>query len=157
MSRIVFIILLLAFGWDEGNAQIKGIREGDRVKITSTSNQEITGKVISVLPSELYLLKEDSSRVDVSFYDIDELKVRTRISKTVRGVLKGAAIGGLSMGFITMATFPADDFFGGSQSRAEWFLEGARAGTVLGSVIGLYVGAAQKDQWWKKKQIEFYG
>jgi len=153
-SRIVLIVVLVLV-LDNANAQIKGIDEGDQVKITSIYGQEITGKVISILPSELCLMKEDSSRVDVSMYDIDELKVRTRISKTVRGVLKGGAIGGFSMGFITMATFSGGDFLSSSQSSSEWFLEGARAGIVFGCVIGLVVGAAQKDQWWKKKKVEF--
>lgn len=146
-------------------AQIKGVNEGDQIRITapSISEDKITGIVIDTsLISIIRISKENyhypnPKWIDIPLVTIEQLEVWKEARRTGRGALVGAGLGGFTMGIIVMASnepCETDEWCFIEFSNGEAFLMGTIVGILPGAFIGAIVGSTIKTEKWKRIRFE---
>ena len=141
------------------SAQVEEVTPGDRVRILAPgiSDTVVTGRVTEISDSSMSIspsgVEGQYESIAVPYHVIRTLEVSRQVRRTGHGALWGAGIGGFSLGFVWMTSASGDDFFGSGQSNGELFWEGARAGLVLGGLIGAVVGTAKKKEKWKRVPV----
>lgn len=161
-SMMVLFVLCVGFLLEAASAQIKGVNEGDLIRVTapSVSDSLITGEVRSVTQKIVRITKErlTHSWTDIPIGDIEQLEIRRVVRKTGRGALIGGGVGAFTLGFVTLASNkhcdPDDNWCIEFFTDGEAFLVGAAIGLLPGVLIGAAIGSGTKDEKWKKIPVE---
>lgn len=156
----VAILVYLFYISGTATAQIKGVKEGDQIRITapSVSDNKITGIILNISKSMIRISNENYQYpelkwIDIPLESIDQLEVRKTVRKTGRGALVGAGIGGVTLGILTMASnepCEPDEWCFIEFSDGEAFLMGAALGGLAGALTGAIVGSTIKTVGWKQ-------
>lgn len=142
-------ILLAAFAaTSEAQANL---REGAKVRITSTSGPRVTGVVQQVTPDSIFVFTDGvGARYGIARSKITATQISEGKSMS-RGALKGLAWGTGVMGVfggLLVATVGKDDEFerkyGDGDSPGEAFVNGVVAGALFGPLIGAFV---KSEKW----------
>ncbi|NBC05029.1 MAG: hypothetical protein GVY20_15200 [Bacteroidetes bacterium] len=156
--NLYLAFLLIIFSFQLAEAQIEGISEGDRVKVTAPSvkSGNIKGAIITLEDSFLTVSESDTT-FTVDYSSIRSLKV-SKDEKLAIG--KGALIGGLSgaltVGMISLATnepCDEDEWCIIEYTNAEAFGIGALIGGLGGMAAGALIGAFITIDRWEKVPV----
>lgn len=121
-----------------------GLREGSRIRITSTSGPDMTGVVQSFSSDSIFIFAEpNGNRLGVARSSISEVRV-SKGKSVAQGVKKGALWGGLigvGAGAIVIAgggddaQLKRDTGFSKSDLAATAVLEGLGIGMLIGALV----------------------
>ncbi|MFH5832672.1 hypothetical protein ACG2F4_15055 [Halalkalibaculum sp. DA3122] len=163
MKTTALLLVLFVGGLpDTVLAQIKGVHEGDHIRITApaVSDSIITGQVDSITQDRILVtgVYSPNSWTEIPINAIEQLEIRKEVRKTGRGALVGGGIGAFTIGIITLASNescdPDDQWCTIEFSDGEAFLMGAAAGSLAGVVIGAIIGSASKGEKWERIPVE---
>lgn len=157
--RLGFAILVIFFAFQTAVAQIEGVREGDRVKISApvVTSGNIIGTV-STLENSFFTVVEKDTIFTVDYGSIRSLKISEGEKLAIgKGALIGGLGGALTVGMISLATNESCDEdewclfeFTGPQA----FGIGALVGGLGGMAAGAFVGAFITIDRWKKVPVD---
>ncbi len=122
------------------------LREGMKVRITSTSGPRVTGVVQQVTPDSVFVFTDGvGARYGIARSKITATQISEGKSMS-RGALKGLAWGtgvmGAIGGLIVVTVGKDDEFerkYGDGDSPGEFFVNGVVAGAMFGPLIGAFV------------------
>lgn len=150
---LLVIIIFLTF--QTAHAQIEGVSEGDRVKITAPSvkSGNIKGAVITLKDSFLIVSEKDTT-FTISYESIRRLQVSEGEKLAIgKGALIGGLSGALTVGMISLATNETCDEdewclieFTGAQAFGMGAIIGGLGGMAAGALIGAFITI---DRWEK--------
>ncbi|WP_237854823.1 hypothetical protein [Rhodohalobacter sulfatireducens] len=153
---MAFLLIILSFQLAE--AQIEGISEGDRVKVTAPSvkSGNIKGAIITLEDSFLTVSEKDTT-FTISYESIRRLQVSEGEKLAIgKGALIGGLSGALTVGMISLATNETcdeDEWCIIEFTNAEAFGIGALIGGLGGMAAGALIGAFITIDRWEKVPV----
>ena len=146
--RSLVILVLIALPLPAARAQFTdAVREGSRIRVTTTAVKNATGTVKSVGRDTVVMFTEvNGATLALATPDIQQIKVsrgRSMALGAKRGALWGGAIGAITA-FVLIASYGGDYNMGESHTGA-FAVQSVLGGAMWGAGIGAFVKAERWD------------
>jgi len=146
--RSVGLLVLMALPFSAARAQLTdAVREGARIRVTTTAVKNATGTVKSVGTDTVVMFTEvNGATLALAKPDIQQIRVSRGRSMALgarRGALWGGAIGAIAA-FILIASYGSDYNTGESHTGA-FAVQSVLGGAMWGAGIGAFVKAERWD------------
>lgn len=158
VQRLGFAVLFIFLTFQTAEAQIEGVKEGDRVKIRApiVTTGNIIGTVSKLENSFLTVAQTDTT-LTFDYSDIKSLKVSKGEKLAIgKGALIGGLSGALTVGMISLASNEScdeDEWCLIEFTGPEAFGVGALIGGLGGMAAGAFIGAFITIDRWEKVPV----